>query len=106
MGEKVKVSCEVARAIEFRKKESRYTFDDFMKAKYNYGFAKSVDVLNEISGAKLADVLINGYEVEYSPEEILVNKYKNSLRIGSGDHANAIKFTLDTLDIKIKGINE
>lgn len=100
MAEKVKVSREVAElATKFDHRHSSIgVIEEIISA----------DGYDESQKTLAINAFLNGYEVEKTPEEILVQVYQESLRIGAGHrvHANAIKFTLDTLGIKIKGINE
>lgn len=119
MSEKVKVSRKVADAIE--------TFKNMHKEKFNItnldelldiatdwwirgGFHECGDLhtVHDLKFIDFCNAFYYGYEVEQTPEEILLQEYQECLRIGAGHrtHANAIKSTLDTLGIKIKGINE
>lgn len=111
--EKVKVSREVANAIEYLLKSASYMDDkgrilsSHSSSNFNWRYDTPANGLNGVSVMKLAEILVNGYEVEETPEEKLVREYQEGLQIGAGHrtHANAIKFTLDTLGIEIEGIN-
>ena len=50
-------------AIEIERRLNQgYKFNDFMKAKYTYGYSEPSQ-LHQISGEKLAKILLNGYVV-------------------------------------------
>jgi len=107
MVEKVKVSHEVAEAIEDRKRISRYTFKDFMKAAVSQQqFSTSASALNSLSVERLAEILINGYEIEVTPEEKILDKFNRMKHIDWDMYTDGMTFVLDVLDIKINGINE
>lgn len=113
MAEKVRVSREVAKAIDYVIEvhgaelaldfHARVLIGDMVPWQ-----GEEWKALNSLSLVDFAKVMFVGYEIEQTPEEILLCEYAEGLRIGAGHrtHANAIKFTLDTLNIKIKGINE
>lgn len=108
MFEKVKVSQALANAIEFNL--GRISKDDFLKDQSKAGSWES-DInlpLNDISLYKLAEILINGYEVEQTPEEQFINWYKGFCPAIPGDAIclEVIHKMIDILGIKIKGINE
>lgn len=108
MTEKVKVSRALADAIEHNLNSC--TKDRFLKDQAkSCRWENPINLpLNDITVFELAEILVNGYVIEETPEEILLHEYQEGLRIGAGHrtHANAIKFTLDTLGIEIEGINE
>lgn len=120
MTEKLKVSREVADAIERIK--VKFDFEEIMAA---YIRAKDMDnewaggykSLNTLEIEELATVLINGYEVEMTPHEEIAVIYKHHYpksRDGSGStqkyfskgYVKGIKFTLEKLGITIKGVND
>lgn len=113
--EKVKVSREVADAVEYEIQRLKDCTTLSTKAiknlilhdSINHSHRGGAKALNGIPTFDLAEILINGYEVEKTPEEKLLQEYLTGLLVGSGHrtYANAIKFTLDTLGIEIKGIN-
>ncbi|MGF9741957.1 hypothetical protein ABEX06_00510 [Bacillus safensis] len=66
--------------------------------------------LNDMDIATLAAALINGYEIVKSPEEELHEYYVEALHTARDettghDIQDAIRYTLETLDIKIEGVN-
>lgn len=109
---------EVADAIEAARKQGVCTGtiidvrnDDFTLAEV------SGAVLRLISFDTLMSALVNGYVVEKSAEELereahakLRESYKRSWQLGwstsySEGRADGIRFTLETLGIKIEGVN-
>lgn len=68
--------------------------------------------LKNLSVDTLIRILYIGYEVEQTPEEKIIDAYEESERRaydGSEYHdgfADGISYTLNTLDKKIKGIND
>lgn len=54
----------------------------------------------------VAEMLADGYEVEPSKNDILLKRYEFWRDTFNEDRAAELKNTLDTLNIKIKGINE
>jgi len=119
MAEKVKVSREVAEAIDFVTNVAAIQFKEVMGIMLEGGFSRPCNekafILNELPIKQVAAILINGYEIEQTPEEKLVERFRYcEQRWGwhQDDEtemratANAIKETLDTLNIQIKGINK
>lgn len=111
MTEKVKVSKEVAEAIEFLKKEFDYNFEAFMKVSLNDGWHinKNCTPLNKISVEDLAKILINGYEVELTPEEKikkLFYGYAGENEFHESDAQKAILELLEILEKKVEGVNK
>lgn len=117
---KVTVTKEVAKAIEYRRsiEGGGYNFDKFMQVKTaRFNFCEPVEALNAVPIETLASALINGYEVEKSPEEN-VREYYNVLKLReeylekSGVHGGqhrqgwlSVEETLNILGIKIEGVN-
>jgi len=111
MSRKVKVSLEVSKAIE--NYVSEYSQKDFLIAHCEPGEWDSKDrkCLNSISVMQLAEILVNGYEVELTPEENVEREFKTCKENGANDSYNrgkysGIMYTLNMLGIKIKGVNE
>lgn len=129
MAEKVKVSREVAEFIKSYEdnvngypgwenhlilEHSRAYFESFEGAKEECLCMKNIDPL------QLAEMLVNGYEIEQTPEEILLNLYNqtwatyNRITDNQNRHggnyenglAKGIELALDTLGIEIEGINK
>lgn len=138
MTEKIKVSKEVAEAIEkyihYWTKEIGKTKEEVKallvgthnELKYKGWDAYrdgSYKAMEGISTFDLMQVLVNGYEVEMTPHEQLINSYtktKNKKDVlqaspdtpskvatinGYRNYMEGIRFTLDVLGITIKGIN-
>lgn len=128
MVEKVKVSREVANAIEEFLDECTRVMKRTLEtskgilvaehcgrdwAKYEVG---QYVALNDIDTFTLMQAMVNGYETEKSPEEKILATYQRQFtQCDANDicdkrvrtaYANAILYTLDTLGIKIKGINK
>jgi len=81
---KVKVSREVAEAIEFQLERKRGDIDDLIArhAGHKNGFGKFYArsaILDEMSVSQFASALINGYEVEETPEEKWSRRYKQTV---------------------------
>lgn len=118
MTEKLKVSREVADAIE----KLNSNFNQIMKI--HSSFEKWGDgakqVLNSLTTKELAIALIVGYEVEMTPHEVIAKKYRGAkhgreiaLEAGENDTAlfnrgvmAGIKHTLRTLEITVEGVND
>ncbi|MCT6924594.1 hypothetical protein [Metasolibacillus sp.] len=115
MNEKVKVSREVAKAIEYVKEN--YKFESSLRVHLSENWHSShLRCLKELSTEAFVSLLLNGYEIEETPEEKLLATYQRQRtwqetndpydRRAHTAYGNAIVYTLDTLGIKIKGINE
>ncbi|MER1998395.1 MAG: hypothetical protein ABS882_01365 [Lysinibacillus sp.] len=124
MAEKVKVSREVAKAIDFVINVAEIQFKDVMGIMLEGGFSrpenKKAFPLNNLPLKQIAAILINGYEIEETPEEKLLgiynltwheyNRITNFQEKHGGEFENGfakgIEKAIETLGIKIKGINE
>ncbi|WP_312506917.1 hypothetical protein [Lysinibacillus sp.] len=125
--EKVKVSREVAEALVFLQNNGESTSDiilefaDRESARHelyvdeNFNKAYKLIFNNFEVIADLASALIKGYETEETAEEKVAKKYRekrelcNTNKDDKWEHdayANGIMFTLFTLGIRIKGVNE
>lgn len=65
--------------------------------------------LNDLSLDTLIRALYIGYEVEKTPEAIIWEEYqyqRDPNEAANDSFADGMKFVIDTLNIKIKGINE
>ena len=122
MTEKLKVSREVAEAIEAAKKD----MDDELLLIYHaegrvtsesFWAAKKLVQLNQLSPYQLAIALIIGYEVEPTPHEIIKADYENALNHRKTTHNDyrerffdgylvGVEDTLATLGIAIEGVND
>ena len=114
---KVKVSKEVAEAIEFVRNELRWRDDLVIRRILSSSWERpETEILNaegdyELS-MKIINALINGYEIELTPEE-KVAEYFSSIKVHyekyrfDRDSAKltAVKDILAILGIKIEGIN-
>lgn len=127
MAEKVKVSREVADAIELYIDDCtrvlKLTLENskavLIAEHYKQDWAKyeigQYLALNDIDTFTLMQAMVNDYEVEETPEEKLLMRFQHCEQ-RAGWHqdderemqatANAIKETLNTLNIQIKGINK
>ena len=113
MTEKLKVSREVADGIEYVKREG-YDYTAIMKIQINNGWERKETMpLLELSLEQLATALIVGYEVEKTTHEVIAAEYVTSqqewfynMHFHSKGFAEGIEFTLNTLGITIKGVND
>lgn len=114
--EKIKVSREVADFIEDYENSlvSLEGWEDGLIIEHSRVWAESFEgakeeamCMKDVTPLQLSKILIYGYEVEQTPEERLANAY--SIK-GISDYnrgfRTAIKYTLDTLGLKIEGIND
>lgn len=110
----VKVSREIAELISSEVIEYGGP-ENFLKVHSNINnqWKGHLRALNEITIWEMAQALINGYEIEETPEE----RIKKVYLLRKGDSINmddtwskafvrAIDFLLEELDIKIEGIND
>lgn len=116
MTEKVNVSQEVADALVYLE-QAGYDFTAAMEIQISAGWEdyedENVLPLNNITAEAFAIALINGYEVEMTPHEVIATEHiasqqawVNNKHFHSKGFAEGIEFTLDTLGIKIKGVND
>lgn len=120
MTEKLKVSREVADAIECVKREC-YGFDNAMNIHIKNGWTSEEKMpLSQITAEQLATALIVGYEVEMTPHEYVTKHYniakrnkKESLEKGDIESAMlnrgvmvGIKRTLRAFQITVEGVND
>ena len=119
--EKVTVSKEVAEAIEtLRSNVGGHNLNEYGIITYldNDAQRRAYPELNVLysyylSGSAngypvdLMKALINGYEVEKTPEEIIKENYEELCDYDDLDRAckDSFRFVLDTLGIKIEGVN-
>jgi hypothetical protein len=118
MSEKVKLPREVIEAIEhYSKSEFGYTkygvLDCIVGEASSYSMkARSVLISAHGEGPcwdVLMEAIINGYEVEETPEERIKETFERFERSEVGREvgfAGGIKFSLNELGIKIEGINK
>lgn len=115
--EKIKVSSEVATFINNYEKGYKYVgwedslivdhskmwFDSFL------GANEEAVCMKDVTPLQLSKILIYGYEVEKTPEEKLLDRYKYHARSGrksdySRGVADGIAMALVRLGIEVKGI--
>lgn len=117
MTEKLKVSREVADAIEYIKTLNsiedilaNHSIDDDV-------WVREAKVVNDLSLTELATALIVGYEVRMTPHEVIKADYENALKHRNTTHNDykerffdgyleGVENTLAALNIKIKGVND
>jgi uncharacterized protein YaaR (DUF327 family) len=126
---RVTLPREVAEAIENVRKRLGWTDEVILHKTYTNGWeAEWAEVLNENGDENkaflIAQALVNGYEIEKSPEELeaerkeKVREYFDSIherlyseelsreqRFALNSELYAVVKTLDLLDIKIPGVN-
>lgn len=106
MSEKVKVSKEVAEAIESAK--SVYSEESIVNIAIKKSFVAEKEPLNNINPYIIVKMLLHGYEIEQTPEEIW-DKRKEEARNNISSHAyhegfyEAITWAED--NFQIKGVN-
>ena len=115
MAEKVKVSRETANALETAlDRGSKETlliyhcsgFTDEGKLQEGSVWTQQEYIgLNFLSPEELAIALYVGYEIEETPEEKFLRVYRMDLERNRLDFADGMKYALETLGIKIKGVN-
>ena len=120
MTEKLKVSREVADAIECVKREC-YGFDNAMNIHIKNGWTSEEKMpLSQITAEQLATALIVGYEIEMTPHEYVTKHYNIAKRnrkesLEKGDRESAmlnrgvmvgIKRTLRALKVTVEGVND
>jgi hypothetical protein len=114
--EKVKLTKEQANAIEYVK--GRHTQNDIMwnHVKDPSGWLEQASAMNNMDFDVLVKALYFGYEVELQPEEKLIEVFSKYLNDGlqqwhpiaqERHHliCQGIKIAVDTLGLKINGIN-
>ena len=124
MGEKVKVSREVANFIERYETNVDRTpgWKDHLIFEHSRAWVGNFDdvtedalCMSEISPLELAEILVVGYEIEETPEDRILETYNSCIRPNINfppqkNHvqgfASGIEFVLKELGIKIKGIND
>lgn len=105
MAEKVKVSREVAEAIEELYVEYGGKIPDRIEV-ITYDIIRVIEMRKVFRSMRLQDVIkaiSEGYEIIKIPEERILEYYQAAQW---EQEKNAIKFVLETLDITIKGVNE
>lgn len=124
MTEKLKVSREVADAIETIGRD-RNVMGRSVNAQLQFHAERSWksverEPLNALTLEEFATALIVGYEVEKTPHELIQKAYKKSnvkrgVSVGLNDmilvgaengFMNGVEFTLNTLGITVKGVND
>lgn len=113
MTEKLKVSREVADGIEYVK--TLNSIEDIL-ANHSIdddAWVREAKVVNDLSLTELATALIVGYEVEMTPHEVIAAEYVtsqqdwvNNAHIHSKGFVEGIEFTLNTLGMTVKGVND
>jgi len=126
MAEKVIVSTEVAKAIEAFKAMQKEKFnisdlDELLSiaadwwAREEFHEFEDLHVVHVLKFIDFCNAFYYGYEVEQSPEELVAKTYwekrnlcetSNAIKWEHDAYANGIMFTLETLGIKIRGVNE
>ena len=112
---KVKLPKEVAEAIEtLRSHDFNVTNHDILfiyAESYNNGYPALVK-FNQSHFDVLLQALVNGYEVEETPKDKVREQYNSPKHFYDADndtdisvYRKGIKFALDTLNIKIEGVN-
>ena len=105
--DKIKVSKEVAEALNLAIKNcGKEHLFNIHSNKSNWADPANLP-LNQLSNWKMAQILINGYEVEKTPHENLLELYED-YKVNSDDGIPelVVEKVLEILDIKIKGIND
>lgn len=112
---KVTVSKEVANAFEYLKEIRNYTSDNDLLTEHAEAIATkdwydSLEPLNKLDLITFSKMLIEGYEVEQTPGEKVAELFKAKFGDGWGNYQDGVRYgirkTLDTLNIKIPGVND
>ena len=114
LSEKVKVSREVANFLQKCENSGDMNWEDavlheHIKIFENHHGNEVIEInpdaqcMLQYSPFELARILVLGYEIEQSPEELIYEYYQASTWVQEKD---AVLFVLETLDIKIKGVND
>lgn len=113
MTEKLKVSREVADAIEYIK-----NLNSIEEILVNHSvdadaWVREAKAVNDLSLSELATALIAGYEVEMTPHEVIASEYVtrqqdwvNNMHLHSKGFVEGIEFTLNTLSITVEGVKQ
>ncbi|KGR74869.1 hypothetical protein [Ureibacillus sinduriensis] len=105
---KVTVTKEVAKAFEYLKEIRNYTSDNDLLSEHAEAITTkdwydNLQPLNKVDLMTFAKMLINGYEVEATAEESIL-KYFNTT--SWKQERDAVVFVLNTLKVKIPGVND
>ncbi len=116
MSEKIKVSQEVADALDLAKK--KYSDEIIVDMNIKRSFCGDLACLDNLHPYKLAKILVLGYEIEQTPEEKWAQKYKDAVAVtenfaASMDRKLEAKGTLITIigmardfNLNIEGVND
>jgi hypothetical protein len=100
---KEKVTKEQAEALKKYKNPLGSIQVDIEYYLENKNYFKSVFIpLKEMGFEKFVRCLVNGYEVELTKEEKILEYYNEALKVGDGLRVQDV---LNILEIKIKGVN-
>jgi hypothetical protein len=110
MSEKAKLSYEQAKAIEAAKDSQQKQPWEHIEHFANHRFYKDLAPLNELDMDTLIRALYIGYEIEVTPEDKVRERYLHLQNNPQGlpwmaVRAEELKMTLDSLNIKIEGVN-
>lgn len=121
MMEKVKISREVAEAIEYLLNHEHYGYTKEKLLVAHAGMEKypkrnwsGANPLNDIGLLVLAGILVNGYEIEKTPEDILLKEYKSmdgactpKTEFGKSaiERRKGFLTALNILGVKVEGVN-
>ena len=110
MNEKVKVSKEVAEAIEREKRKlNGYNDNQLFSTLFENKINRRVPELIGIGSIEFAKMLLNGYEVEQTPEEKILAEYNWRKPFNCGIegriYREGMKFVLNAYNIQIQGVN-
>lgn len=115
MTEKIKLTKKQAEAIDYLKENYYEDFNYILNrhSKEEWINVAGLESLEGLSTLELATALIVGYEVVMTPHEVIATEYAasqqdwvNNEYLHSKGFVEGIEFTLNMLDIKIKGIND
>ncbi|MCY8348063.1 hypothetical protein MOC74_21910 [Bacillus haynesii] len=101
------ITKEQARVIQFLKSGGNdWTDSDILEYHATSQWSNEYTPLNSLHTIILAAALINGYEVEKTPEEKVREYYESYGGSPSAmERKEAVQDTLDLLGIKIEGVN-
>ncbi|HWL13254.1 MAG TPA: hypothetical protein VNQ57_09690 [Ureibacillus sp.] len=116
--DKVKVSSEMAKAIEGALDEYNSDPNQVLE-NHRYDWVFECAPLNSLSHLQLAEIFLNGYEVEKTSQEKVkayfdkceqvLEEYKNGCLLMNADYKGrkeGVLATLSLLNIKVAGVND
>lgn len=111
MTEKIKVSKDVAEAIEYYDVaadsdwQNKLLFEVFHSLSGHTSNIPAIVLGSKYTPYELAEILVKGHEIEKSPDEKVHELYWSYIAGGQQSEAAAIRVAFTLYDIKIEGVN-